>query len=166
MRATTVCLALAVLVMCMRRTEPSKDVMRYINSGFVKVLEVCKNELNMSDSVLADLYHFWKLQYNLLNRDTGCIIICMSKKLDLIDSDGLLHHGNAHDFAVKHGADDTMAASLVKIIHECEKQHESIPDECDRVLEVAKCFRTGIHNLDWSPKVEYIVEEVLTEIAH
>lgn len=59
---------------------------------------------------------------------------------------------------------DDIASKIVTIIHECEKKHERDDDECLRVLEVAKCFRTGISELDWTPKVEVIMGEVLTEI--
>ncbi|XP_047030718.1 general odorant-binding protein 1-like [Helicoverpa zea] len=155
---------LVVLAVSVRKAEPSKDAMQYITSGFVKVLEECKHELNLNEQILADLFHFWKLEYSLLGRDTGCAIICMSKKLDLLDANGRMHHGNAAEFAKKHGAGDEVASKIVTIIHECEKKHEQDGDECLRVLEVAKCFRTGIHDLDWQPKVEVIVSEVLTEI--
>ncbi|CAD0202892.1 unnamed protein product [Chrysodeixis includens] len=155
-----------VLVVAAGVTEikTSRDAMKYITSGFVKVLEECKRELNMSDHIMADLYHYWKLDYSLLNRDTGCAIICMSKKLNLMDDNGRMHHGNAQEFALKHGAGDDIASKIVTIIHECEKKHERDDDECLRVLEVAKCFRTGISELDWTPKVEVIMGEVLTEI--
>lgn len=53
---------------------------------------------------MADMYNYWKEDYALLNRDFGCAIICMSKKLNLIDPEGNLHHGNAAEFAKKHGA--------------------------------------------------------------
>ncbi|KAF9412802.1 hypothetical protein HW555_008805 [Spodoptera exigua] len=165
MGSHNVFVALVLLaVVGMRVAEPSKDAMKYITSGFVKVLEECKQELNMNDHIIADLFHFWKLEYALLSRDTGCVIICMSKKLDLLDVNGRMHHGNAQEFAKRHGAGDDVASKIVQIIHDCEKKHERDDDECLRVLEVAKCFRTGIHDLDWQPKVEVIVSEVLTEI--
>uniref|UniRef100_A0A097BVQ0 Pheromone-binding protein 3 n=1 Tax=Spodoptera litura TaxID=69820 RepID=A0A097BVQ0_SPOLT len=164
MGSRNVFVALVVLTVGMRETEPSKDPMKYIASGFVKVLEECKHELNMNDHLIADLFHYWKLEYTLLNRDTGCAIICMGKKLDLLDASGRMHHGNAQEFAKKHGAGDEVASQIVQIIHDCEKKHERDDDECLRVLEVAKCFRTGIHELNWQPNVEVIVSEVLTEI--
>ncbi|KAJ8716935.1 hypothetical protein PYW08_005334 [Mythimna loreyi] len=156
--------ALVLLTVGVREIAPSKDAMKYITSGFVKVLEECKHDLNMNDQILADLYHYWKLDYALLSRDTGCAIICMSKKLDLLDTNGRMHHGNAQEFAMKHGAGDDVASKIVSIIHECEKKFERDDDECLRVLDVAKCFRSGIHELDWQPNVEVIVSEVLTEI--
>nr|QCF41920.1 odorant binding protein [Athetis dissimilis] len=159
-----VLLVIVVMAVALREVEPSKDAMKYITSGFVKVLEECKKELNMDDNILADLFHFWKLDYALLDRNTGCVIICMSKKLDLLDDTGRMHHGNAQEFALKHGAGEEVAAKIVSIIHECEKKFERDDDECLRVLEVAKCFRSGIHELDWQPKVQTIVSEVLVEI--
>ncbi|KAJ8717551.1 hypothetical protein PYW07_005481 [Mythimna separata] len=156
--------ALVLMAVGVKEIAPSKDAMKYITSGFVKVLEECKHELNMNDQIMADLYHFWKLDYALLSRDTGCAIICMSKKLDLMDANGRMHHGNAQEFALKHGAGDDVASKIVTIIHDCEKKFERDDDECLRVLEVAKCFRSGIHELDWQPKVEVIVTEVLTDM--
>lgn len=53
---------------------------------------------------------------------------------------------------------------MVSALHGCETKNEGNADECLRALEMAKCFRTLVHDLEWSPKVEYIVEEVLTEV--
>nr|AEQ30020.1 pheromone binding protein 3 [Sesamia inferens] len=164
MRSNNIIFSVLLMSVGVREIEPSKDAMKYITSGFVKVLEECKKELNMNDHIIADLFHYWKLDYTLLNRDTGCAIICMSKKLDLLDVNGRMHHGNAREFALKHGAGDEVAGKIVDIIHDCEKKFERDDDECLRVLEVAKCFRTGIHELDWQPKVEVIMSEVFTEI--
>lgn len=51
----------------------------------------------------------------MMTRKTGCAIICMSKKLDLIDGDGKLHHGNAQAYALKHGAGMELAKHLIKL---------------------------------------------------
>ncbi|CAB3244423.1 unnamed protein product [Arctia plantaginis] len=164
MAASRMCWSLILLAISIQKSEPSTDVMKYIGSGFVKVYEECKHELNLSDHILGDLFHFWKLEYDHLNRDTGCMIICMSKKLDLIDASGKLHHGNAKEFAMKHGAGEEVASKLVSALHECETKNSGNADGCLRALEIAKCFRSSVHDLEWSPKVEYIVEEVLTEV--
>lgn len=37
--------ALVMLTVGVREIEPSKDAMKYITSGFVKVLEECKQEV-------------------------------------------------------------------------------------------------------------------------
>lgn len=61
-------------------------------------------QLDLPDSIMTEFYNFWKDDYVLSDRSTGCAIICLSSKLDLLDPDGNLHHGNAKDFALKHGA--------------------------------------------------------------
>ncbi|XP_063366575.1 general odorant-binding protein 1-like [Cydia amplana] len=162
--ARSVLLSLVLLAMAVRKIESSSETMKTITSGFLKVLEECKQELNLQGHVISDLYHYWKEDYSLLNRDTGCAIICMSKKLDLIDSSGKLHHGNTQEFATRHGAASDVASKLVEILHACEKTHEALEDECMRALEIAKCFRTDIHQLNWAPKMDVIITEVLTEM--
>ncbi|XP_022118413.2 pheromone-binding protein 2-like [Pieris rapae] len=142
----------------------SQETLKNIAHSFLKVLDECKQELNLHENILLDLYHFWKEDYGLLKRDTGCAIMCMSQKLQLVDTSGNLHHGNAQEFAVTHGADEEVAQKLVNMVHECEKQHQVKEDLCERALEVAKCFRSGIHLLKWTPTVEVLVGEVLTEV--
>ena len=39
-------LALVLMAVGVREIEPSKDAMKYITSGFVKVLEECKQEVS------------------------------------------------------------------------------------------------------------------------
>ncbi|XP_038210980.1 pheromone-binding protein 2-like [Zerene cesonia] len=142
----------------------SHETLKSITYSFLKVLEECKHELNLTDNILVDLYHFWKEDAALIKRDTGCAIACMSKKLDLVDPSGKLHHGNAQEFALKHGADEEVARKLVTMVHECEQKHEVNDDLCLRALEIAKCFKGGIHELNWAPKMEVMVGEVLTEV--
>lgn len=183
---------------------------------------------------MTDLYHYWKLNFALLNREVGCAIICMSKKLDLMSDDAKMHHLNAKDFAMKNGAgrlhiwlhkltcalvyyvlikrvtsnikkiafirndrlcvinnlvlvfyffsffylpilsailyfflnflDADVATKMITIIHACETKGEGIEDDCSRVLEVAKCFRVGIREIKWEPKMDVVITEVLTEI--
>ncbi|XP_046969967.1 pheromone-binding protein-like [Vanessa cardui] len=155
----------ALVLVALGVTEiSSNETMRNITASFVRVLDDCKKELNLSDNVLADLYYFWKQDRALAHRDTGCAIVCMSKKLNLLDTTGKLHHGNAQEFAVRHGAGDDMATKLVTTVHECEQRHEVEEDPCVRALEVAKCFKDAMHQIDWAPKIDVIITEVLTEI--
>lgn len=53
---------------------------------------------------MGDLYSYWKRDFSQLKRETGCAIICMSKKLEMLSEDGKFHHGNAKELAMKHGA--------------------------------------------------------------
>lgn len=60
--------------------------------------------MDLPDSIDVDFKNFWKEDYEVTNRFTGCAVICLSAKLDLISPDGTLHHGNTQEFAKKHGA--------------------------------------------------------------
>lgn len=60
--------------------------------------------MDIPETVIQDFYNFWKEGYELTNRQMGCAILCMSSKLELIDGEMNLHHGNAQEFAKKHGA--------------------------------------------------------------
>nr|AAF06143.1 pheromone binding protein [Yponomeuta cagnagella] len=142
----------------------SQDIMKKLTVGFSKALDQCKTELAIQENVLQDFYNFWREDYTLVNREMGCVLMCMASKFDLITEDMKVHHKNAHEFAKTHGADDEMAKQLVSMIHECEKTHEGVVDDCGRVLEMAKCFKTKIHELKWAPSMEVVLEEVMTEI--
>nr|AZK90260.1 pheromone-binding protein [Dioryctria abietella] len=155
-------LVLAVVAACLAGVDSSSaDIMKDLTANFGKALSECKKELDLPDSINADFYNFWKEDYELSNRFTGCAIMCLSTKLELVDSEGKLHHGNAHDFAKKHGADDDMAKQLVDLIHGCEKSVPPNEDACLNVLEIAKCFKKEIHKLNWAPDMDLIVGEVL-----
>ncbi|KAJ8717552.1 hypothetical protein PYW07_005482 [Mythimna separata] len=140
----------------------SKELLTKMSSGFTKVVDQCKNELNVGEHIMQDMYNFWREEYALVNRDLGCMVMCMAAKLDLIGDDQKMHHGKAEEFAKSHGADDALAKQLVGLIHECETTHAGVEDACSRTLEVAKCFRTKIHELKWAPSMEVVMEEIMT----
>ncbi|XP_049877436.1 pheromone-binding protein-like [Pectinophora gossypiella] len=146
------------------RVETSQDVMKTMSMNFAKALDACKKEMELPDSIDVDFNNFWKEDYEISNRFTGCAIMCLSTKLDLVSPDGSLHHGNAQEFAKKHGADDAMAKQLVDLLHGCEKSAPDNEDGCMKVLGIAKCFKTEIHKLNWAPTVEVVVGEILSEV--
>uniref|UniRef100_A0A2A4K016 Pheromone binding protein 2 n=1 Tax=Heliothis virescens TaxID=7102 RepID=A0A2A4K016_HELVI len=150
------------LVLMMGSAMSSKELLTKMTGGFTKVVDHCKTELNVGDHIMQDMYNFWREEYQLVNRDLGCMIMCMTAKLDLVGDDQKMHHGKAEEFAKSHGADDALAKQLVGLIHACETQHQAIEDHCSRTLEVAKCFRTKIHELKWAPSMEVIMEEIMT----
>nr|ALJ93808.1 pheromone-binding protein 1 [Athetis dissimilis] len=139
----------------------SKELMTKMSTGFTKVLDQCKSEVNVGDHIMQDMYNFWREEYELVNRDLGCLVICMANKLELIGDNQKLHHGKAEEFAKSHGADDDQAKQLVAIVHDCENQHQAIEDACARMLEISKCFRTKIHELKWAPSMEVVMEEIM-----
>nr|UVB79191.1 pheromone binding protein 2 [Heortia vitessoides] len=161
------CIVSAVIILVVisvNQVEPAPEAFKQLTSGFLKVLNDCMSELDIKESVLMDLYHMWKQDYSSLHRETGCVIICMSKKLTLFDLDGKFHHVNTKEFALKNGASEEVANQLVTLAHACDKKVQVTDDECDRALELAKCFRTDIQSIDWDPSMEVVVSEVLTDV--
>nr|URZ86305.1 pheromone binding protein 1.1 [Grapholita funebrana] len=155
----------ASLCLCLNKlVESSQQVIKDMGENFGKALDVCKQEMDLPDSIYVDFMNFWKEDYELTNRFTGCAIMCLSKKLELVDPDLQLHHGNAKDFAMKHGADEKLAADLVTIIHECGNNLPALEDQCMVVLEWAKCFKKEIHKRDLAPPMDVVVGEVLAEV--
>ncbi|XP_061720737.1 pheromone-binding protein 1-like [Cydia pomonella] len=154
-----ICLSLGKLV------DSSEQVLTDMSTNFVKALDECKKEEGLPDTITADFIHFWKEDYALTSRLTGCAILCLSKKLEIVDPDLELHHGNTKEFAMKHGADEELAMDLVTIIHDCGNSIQPNDDQCVKVLEWAKCFKVEIHKKGMAPSVEIAVGEVLAEIA-
>nr|UDM59723.1 putative pheromone binding protein 3 [Corcyra cephalonica] len=139
--------------------------MKKLSIGFIKTLDTCKKELNVGENVMQEMQNFWREEYDLVHRDTGCMILCMATKHDLLHIEEYkLHHAKSEDFAKTHGADEDTAKQLVAMLHECEKQNEAQNDYCMRALDVAKCFRTKIHGLKWAPTMEDILEEIMIEV--
>ncbi|CAD0202890.1 unnamed protein product [Chrysodeixis includens] len=142
----------------------SKELLSKMSTGFNKVVDGCKSELKVGDHIMQDMYNFWREEYELVNRELGCMILCMAGKLGLLGDDQKLHHVNAADFAKSHGADDDTAKQLVTIIHDCEKANEALDEACSRALEVSKCFKTKIHELNWAPSFEVMMQEVMSAV--
>ncbi|XP_053614541.1 pheromone-binding protein [Plodia interpunctella] len=155
---------IAAVVVLMAGVDSSADIMKELSINFGEALDTCKKELDLPDSINMDFYNFWKEDYEITNRLTGCAIKCLSEKLEMVDADGKLHHGNAHEFATKHGADDAMAKQLVDLIHGCEKSVPANDDACLVVLSIANCFKKEIHKLNWAPNMDLVVGEVLAEV--
>nr|AAS55551.2 pheromone binding protein 2 [Spodoptera exigua] len=157
--------ALVVAASMLVVVQASQDVMKNLAINFAKPLDDCKKEMDLPDSVTTDFYNFWKEGYELTNRQTGCAILCLSSKLEILDQELNLHHGRAQEFAMKHGADETMAKQIVDMIHTCAQSTPDVAaDPCMKTLNVAKCFKLKIHELNWAPSMELIVGEVLAEV--
>nr|QRF70941.1 pheromone binding protein [Semiothisa cinerearia] len=139
----------------------SQEVMHSMTKGFARVLEDCKKEEHVGDHVMQDFFNFWHEEYELVNHELGCVVLCMAGKLELIDDDMRMHHGNAKEYAKAHGADDELAQKLVDMVHSCEQASAAIEEKCARALDTVKCFRTKIHGLKWAPSMRVIMEEVM-----
>nr|AXF80669.1 pheromone-binding protein 1 [Scirpophaga excerptalis] len=142
----------------------SQDVMKQMTLNFAKLVDLCKKELDLPDTISKDFANFWKEGYEISDRNTGCALMCMASKLELFDPDGKLHHGNTKEFAKSHGADDSMIDQLISLVHKCEAAIPEQTDSCMQVLMVSKCFKAGIHDLNWAPSMEMLLAEVLAEV--
>ena len=58
-----------------------------------------------------------------------------------------------------------MAKQLVEMLHGCAQSTPDVADDpCMKTLNVAKCFKAKIHELNWAPDVELLMGEVLAEV--
>ncbi|XP_041984866.1 general odorant-binding protein 1-like [Aricia agestis] len=139
--------------------------MKKLSIGFTKVINECREELDAGEHIIKDIENYWREEYALLNRDFGCMVMCMAGKHDMLNDGGTgIHHDSATEFAKKHGADEDVAKQVATMILDCEKQFLEMSDTCMRALETSKCFRTKIHELKWAPSMEEILEEVMSEV--
>nr|AFM36757.1 pheromone-binding protein 2 [Agrotis ipsilon] len=165
MAASRWCIACLVCVLfAARSVMTSQEVVASFSKGFTNVVEHCKAEVNAGEHIMQDIYNFWREEYQLVNRDLGCMVLCMANKLGLIGEDQKMHHAKAEEFAKSHGADEAVAKQLVAILYECETKHAAVEDECGMALEIAKCFRTKMHELKWAPSMEVAMEEIMTAV--
>nr|URZ86306.1 pheromone binding protein 1.2 [Grapholita funebrana] len=159
------CLLLAVVgILCLIKLgDASKEVLHKMSNHFKEALDDCKKELNLPESIQRDFDMFWHDEYVVTNRETGCAIMCLSHKLEIVDPDLSLQHGNAKDFAMKHGADETLATELVAIINKCgEGAYDD--DRCTMVLNWANCFKAEIHKKGMAPPVDVVIGELVAEV--
>lgn len=52
----------------------------------------------LSAEVLEEFKHFWNEDFEVVHRELGCAIICMSNKFSLMEEDSRMHHVNMHDY--------------------------------------------------------------------
>lgn len=109
-------------------TRGDAEVMSHVTAHFGKSLEECREEVSLESTLcqqvflnylsqihkLLQLYrcfqsgltvdimeefkHFWHEDFEVVHRELGCAIICMSNKYTLLDDDARLHHDNMEDY--------------------------------------------------------------------
>ncbi|CAG9795998.1 unnamed protein product [Diatraea saccharalis] len=147
-----------------KEIEMVPEYLKSLSGSLIKVMKTCATELEFTDGIMLDFYQLWKQNYEAVSRDAGCVLHCMSLKLDLFNVDGKLEHGNTKEFVMKHGAGANAATQLEDMVQTCHQNVSEMTDDCLRVLELAKCIREGIHQVNWQPNVEVVIEEVLAEV--
>nr|QEL50338.1 pheromone binding protein 2 [Maruca vitrata]QEL50345.1 pheromone binding protein 2 [Maruca vitrata] len=156
--------AAAVMVMMTVTVESSQVLLKDMTKNFLKAYEQCQQELKLPDSTAKELMYFWKEGYEVKSREAGCTILCLSKKLEILDPEGKLHKGKTADFIKQHGSDDETANKVIDILHTCEANVTPNEDHCLLALDVALCFKNEIHKLNWAPDPEVIFEELMAEL--
>nr|AGJ83349.1 pheromone binding protein 1 [Dendrolimus kikuchii] len=163
MTKTYTFLAVAIVFLAIdSRVDSSQDVMKDLSVKFGESMNQCIKEMDLPD-VSADVFNYWKEDFVITRRETGCLFSCLAKKVNMQHSDGLVHKDNTHKFAMKHGADAEMATKLVDIIHTCQNSI-SESDDCLRVMGIANCFKKEVHKLDWAPSADLVTQELMAII--
>lgn len=80
--------------------------MRKSSQNAIKMLVFLIQE-NIPDTTATDFYDYWKMDYEITNRNFGCLISCLAKKWNIHHPDGKIHKDNAADFAKQYGAGKT-----------------------------------------------------------
>ncbi|KOB67260.1 General odorant binding protein 2, partial [Operophtera brumata] len=110
----------------------------------------------LSAEVLEEFQHFWREDFEVVHRELGCAIICMSNKFSLMQEDSRMHHVNMHDYVKSFPDGQVLSEKMVGLIHNCEKKYDDLEDDCDRVVKVAACFKRDAKRDGIAPEVTMI----------
>ncbi|XP_068620661.1 general odorant-binding protein 2-like [Battus philenor] len=117
------------------------EVMSHVTAHFGKTLDECREESGLTKDIMTEFSQFWSEEFEVVHRELGCALICMSNKFSLMQDDARMHHVNMHDYIRSFPDGESLSARMVQMIHGCEQQHDHEPDECTRVVRVAACFK-------------------------
>nr|WKF45278.1 odorant binding proteins GOBP2 [Peridroma saucia] len=150
------CLLLVVMATVASSVMGTAEVMSHVTAHFGKALEECRDESGLSPEILEEFQHFWREDFEVVHRELGCAIICMSNKFSLLQEDSRMHHINMHDYIKSFPNGHVLSETLVSLIHNCEKQYDTLTDDCDRVVKVAACFKVDAQKAGIAPEVAMI----------
>nr|AVJ51939.1 odorant binding protein 2 [Depressaria falkovitshi] len=136
------------------------EVMSHVTAHFGRTLEECREESGLTTDLMEEFKHFWREDFDVVHRELGCAIICMSGKFELMHDDAKMHHQNMHDYIKSFPKGEILSAKMVEMIHNCEKKFEDITDECDRVVKTAACFKVDAKAAGIAPEMT-MIEAVL-----
>ncbi|CAD0202893.1 unnamed protein product [Chrysodeixis includens] len=126
-------------------------VMRSVTASVGDVVLECQNEMHFDNVVIHDLVNIWTESNELLNPETGCVMLCVLVKMELVDHGGKVQKAESDAFLRAMGADDRIAGKLVELFELCQRATSRIKDMCEFALQMTKCFRYGIFELRWVP---------------
>ncbi|CAB3259468.1 unnamed protein product [Arctia plantaginis] len=150
------CLLLAVAATLASSVRGTAEVMSHVTAHFGKALEECREESGLSPEIMEEFKHFWSENFEIVHRELGCAIICMSNKFSLMQDDARMHHVNMDDYIKTFPNGEVLSAKMVDLIHNCEKQYDDMTDDCERVVKVAACFKTDAKKEGIAPEVTMI----------
>ncbi|CAH4032467.1 unnamed protein product [Pieris brassicae] len=148
------------MVLHSNSVEGLAEVMSHVTAHFGKALDECREESGLTADILEGFQNFWSEDFDVVHRELGCALICMSNKFTLMQEDARMHHINMHDYIKSFPQGELLSTKMVDLIHNCEKQFDDIEDDCTRVVKVAACFKVDAKKEGIAPEVT-MIEAVL-----
>ncbi|CAG5020062.1 unnamed protein product [Parnassius apollo] len=136
------------------------EALSHATADFGMALEECRGESGLTKETMDEFKIFWSEDFEVVHRELGCALICMSNKLALMHDDARMHHTNMHDYILSFPEGELLSKKMVQMIHTCEKQYDDIEDDCSRVVKVAACFKVMAKEDGIAPEVT-MIEAVL-----
>ncbi|CAK1584138.1 unnamed protein product [Parnassius mnemosyne] len=143
----------------LRSYEPA-EVMSHAAAHFGRALEECRGESGLTKETMEEFKIFWSEDFEVVHRELGCALICMSNKFSLLQEDARMHHANMNDYILSFPEGDILNAKMVQMIHNCEKQYDDMEDDCARVVKIAACFKIAAKKAGIAAEVT-MIEAVL-----
>ncbi|CAH2041928.1 unnamed protein product, partial [Iphiclides podalirius] len=148
------------LITSIEPVRGTAEVLSHVTAHFGRSLEECREESGLTKEVMEEFKHFWSEDFEVVHRELGCALICMSNKFSLLQDDARMHHMNMHDYILSFPSGDVLSTKMVNMIHKCEQQYDGVVDDCSRVVKVAACFKKDAKKEGIAPEVT-MIEAVL-----
>nr|WKR38881.1 pheromone binding protein 4 [Spodoptera frugiperda] len=133
--------------------EHEVSVLRALSTSIGDTLLECQTELDIKNEVIQSFLNFWDLKNPADTNEWGCALDCVFQKNAFLTPDGkTVISANVREFVKAAGADELMSVRMVDLFEMCKDGAKKIISKCDNALEVTKCFRHGIVQLDWAPE--------------
>ncbi|XP_013162827.1 PREDICTED: general odorant-binding protein 2-like [Papilio xuthus] len=150
--------ALAGLALTAAPAAATAEIMSHVTAHFGQTLEECREESGLTMDMMEAFAHYWSEDFGkaTVQREFGCALICMSHKFSLLQDDVRLHHLNMDDYIRSFPNGELLSTKMVSMIHECERQYDSVEDDCDRIVDVSLCFRSAAQREGIAPNLAMV----------
>ncbi|XP_013136922.1 PREDICTED: general odorant-binding protein 2-like [Papilio polytes] len=138
--------------------------MSHVTAHFGQMLEDCREESGLTVDMMAAFAHYWSDEFptSSVQREFGCALICMAHKFSLLKDDVRMHRVNMDDYIRSFPDGELLSDKMIDMIHECERQHDAMEDDCDRIMNISLCFRRAALRDGIAPSLA-MVEAVLDQ---